>query len=283
MVTSSDDKLEIERGGLMLGILRSGAVCIKEMMRAPFDRVKLLLQTQAVNEKLVGKNYKGIVDAFKRIRKEEGRRAFWRGGVPMVLKSIIYDDIVSPTEYFNFLGFVLAYPLELARTRLAADVGKGKSERQFTGFLDCFRKVYKAEGIQGIYRGFGALSMGIMVYKSILSVGSRYLYPFMDDLPPNSILSHDLKFFASHHREAQLLFTSGFFLYYPFDTVSRRLMVQSGRKDVLYTGTVDCFKKIAQNEGLKGFYKGCLIPFFGLWTVNVLFPNMMFFSLKQIV
>ena len=45
---------------------------------------------------------------------------------------------------------------------------------------------------------------------------------------------------------------------YPFDTVRRRLMMQSGRKEVLYTGTVDYFIKIAKYEGFKGFFKGGL-------------------------
>jgi len=31
---------------------------------------------------------------------------------------------------------------------------------------------------------------------------------------------------------------------YPLDTVRRRLMMQSGRGDLLYSGTLDCFKKI---------------------------------------
>ena len=169
---------------------------------------------------------------------------------------------------------MLGYPFEFARTRLAADVGKGKSERQFTGLLDCFRKIYKAEGIQGIYRGFGASILGIIVYKSIFFVGDRYICN-IKDLPPSSEpVSQDINFLVFKLRVLELLFTSGFLLYYPFDTVSRRLMMQSGRKDVLYAGTVDCFKKIAQNEGLKGFYKGGLIPFFGFSTVKVLFPSM---------
>lgn len=43
---------------------------------------------------------------------------------------------------------------------------------------------------------------------------------------------------------------------YPLDTVRRRLMMQSGRKDVLYSGTLDCFKVILKNEGGKAFFKG---------------------------
>jgi len=50
---------------------------------------------------------------------------------------------------------------------------------------------------------------------------------------------------------------------YPLDTVRRRLMMQSGRvdasgnKEVLYNGTLDCFKKIFANEGgFSAFFKG---------------------------
>ncbi len=43
---------------------------------------------------------------------------------------------------------------------------------------------------------------------------------------------------------------------YPIDTVRRRLQMQSGRKDVLYKGAVDCFKVIAREEGSRAFFKG---------------------------
>ena len=34
----------------------------------------------------------------------------------------------------------------------------------------------------------------------------------------------------------------------PFDTVRRRLMMQSGAKEKLYSGTMDCFVQIAKKE-----------------------------------
>lgn len=47
---------------------------------------------------------------------------------------------------------------------------------------------------------------------------------------------------------------------YPFDTVRRRLMLQSGRKatEKTYKNTWDCWIKIAKQEGFRGFYKGTL-------------------------
>lgn len=44
---------------------------------------------------------------------------------------------------------------------------------------------------------------------------------------------------------------------YPWDTVRRRMMMQSGREDVLYKNTLDCWKKIYLEEsGIKGYFKG---------------------------
>ena len=57
---------------------------------------------------------------------------------------------------------------------------------------------------------------------------------------------------------AQFVTVSAGISSYPLDTVRRRLMMQSGRGDILYSGTIDCFKKIYQNEGGKAFFKGSL-------------------------
>lgn len=45
----------------------------------------------------------------------------------------------------------VVYPLDFARTRLAADIGKGES-REFKGLTDCIVKVAKSDGIVGLYR-----------------------------------------------------------------------------------------------------------------------------------
>merc|ERR1712142_505724 len=46
---------------------------------APIERVKLLLQVQAVSKQLTeAQKYKGMVDCFVRIPKEQGFGAFWR-------------------------------------------------------------------------------------------------------------------------------------------------------------------------------------------------------------
>ena len=46
------------------------------------------------------------------------------------------------------------------------------------------------------------------------------------------------------------------FVSYPLDTVKRRLMMQSGGKDVLYKSSFDCIVKVQKKEGLTALFKG---------------------------
>merc|ERR1712005_24866 len=45
---------------------------------------------------------------------------------------------------------------------------------------------------------------------------------------------------------------------YPFDTVRRRLQMQSNKpvEEWVYKGTADCFAKVAKEEGITAFFKG---------------------------
>lgn len=54
---------------------------------------------------------------------------------------------------------------------------------------------------------------------------------------------------------------------YPFDTVKVRLQTQT-LNHRLYTGSLDCFIKIAKQESVLGFYKGMSSPMFGVAIIN---------------
>jgi solute carrier family 25 (adenine nucleotide translocator) protein 4/5/6/31 len=62
-------------------------------------------------------------------------------------------------------SLMFVYPLDFARTRLAADVGKGES-REFNGLIDCIMKIFKSDGAYGLYRGFGISVIGIIIYRA---------------------------------------------------------------------------------------------------------------------
>lgn len=59
---------------------------------------------------------------------------------------------------------------------------------------------------------------------------------------------------------AQTVTTTAGIISYPFDTVRRRMMMQSGlpAEKRLYKNTFDCWIKTAKNEGPTAFFKGAL-------------------------
>jgi solute carrier family 25 (adenine nucleotide translocator) protein 4/5/6/31 len=270
---------EIKTGNFMLDFVLGGvSAAISKTAVAPIERVKLLLQTQDASSQIKGDmKYKGIMDVFVRVPKEEGFGAFWRGNLANVIRYFptqalnfafkdTYKKIFCPydpkKEFGKFFignlasggaagatSLMFVYPLDFARTRLAADVGKGPSDRQFNGLVDCLGKIYKSDGLNGLYRGFGISVLGIIVYRAFYFGGY--------DTAKRSILrpdSHVVYKFCV----AQVVTGISGLLSYPLDTVRRRLMMQSGRKDVMYSGTVDCIRKIWSNEGPKAFFKGAL-------------------------
>ena len=67
-------------------------------------------------------------------------------------------------------SLTIVYPLDFARTRLGADVGKAAADREFKGLADCIKKCYKADGlVRGLYPGFISSVQGIIVYRYEMS------------------------------------------------------------------------------------------------------------------
>lgn len=146
-------------------------------------------------------------------------------------------------------GLCFVYPLDFARTRLAADVGKGSS-REFTGLGNCISVIAKRDGIKGLYQGFGVSIQGIIVYRAAY-FGTYDTAKGMLPDPKNTPI-------VVSWMIAQTVTTGAGILSYPFDTVRRRMMMQSGRgqDERMYTGTIDCWRKIYQQEGGRAFFKG---------------------------
>lgn len=63
-------------------------------------------------------------------------------------------------------SLIFVYPLDFARTRLGADIGKSANERQFNGLFDCCGKIFRKDGIGGLYQGFGVSVLGIFTYRA---------------------------------------------------------------------------------------------------------------------
>uniref|UniRef100_A0A669BHS3 ADP/ATP translocase n=2 Tax=Oreochromis TaxID=8139 RepID=A0A669BHS3_ORENI len=172
------------------------AAAISKTAVAPIERVKLLLQVQHASKQIaVDKQYKGIIDCVVRIPKEQGFLSFWRGNLANVIryfptqalnfafkdkyKKIFLDGVDKRKQFWRYFAGNLAsggaagatslcfvYPLDFARTRLAADVGKAGHEREFKGLGDCLVKIFRSDGLKGLYQGFNVSVQGIIIYRA---------------------------------------------------------------------------------------------------------------------
>merc|ERR1712178_629440 len=198
------------------------AGAVAKTATAPIERVKLLIQTQDANPKIISgevPRYTGIINCFTRVASEQGIGAFWRGNLTNVIRYF-------PTQAFNFAfkdtiktlfpkykketqfgmffltnmasgglagagSLCFVYPLDYARTRLASDVGSGKA--QFSGLADCLVKTAKGpSGVMGLYNGFGVSVMGIIPYRGVyfgLFDSLKELNPYRKDKGPIGLAS----------------------------------------------------------------------------------------------
>jgi len=256
------------------------AAAISKTAVAPIERVKLLLQVQHISKQITeDQRYKGMVDCFVRIPKEQGFLSYWRGNLANVIryfptqalnfafkdkyKQVFLGGVDKKTQFWRYFMGNLAsggaagatslcfvYPLDFARTRLAADVGKGANQREFTGLGNCIAKIFKADGVVGLYRGFGVSVQGIIIYRAAY-------FGFFDTAKGMLPDPKNTPFLISW-AIAQTVTTVAGIVSYPFDTVRRRMMMQSGRSkaDIVYKNTLHAWGVIYKVEGGAAFFKG---------------------------
>ncbi|XP_072385881.1 ADP,ATP carrier protein-like [Diabrotica undecimpunctata] len=254
------------------------SAAISKTCVAPIESVKLLLQVQHISKQIAeDQRYKGMVDCFVRISKVQDVLAYWRGNTANVIryfptqalnfafkdkyKQIFLSEVDKKTQFWRyFLGnlasggaagatsLCFVYPLDFARTRLAADVGKGAGEREFSGLGNCLVKIFKADGLGGLYRGVSV--QGIIIYRAAFFGFYDTAKGILPD-PKNTPL-------VVSWAIAQTVTTVSGIISYPFDTVRRRMKMQSGRKktEIIYRSTAHCWATIAKTEGTGAFFKG---------------------------
>jgi len=261
---------------------------VSKTVMSPVERVKILMQTMDSNPKVISgevKPYSGIVDCFRRVASEQGIAAFWRGNLVNCLRyapqqgsALAFNDFFKNLfpkydknkefiQYFaaNLMSgglggaaaMVICYPMDYARTRLASDLTAGKG--QFNGIMDCLTKTVKQQGITGLYRGTAVSIAGAFVYRA----GQLGLYgtvmgfnPYKKDTGIKGFVSAVV--IGTAARTVILPFN------YPFDTVRRRMMLESDvpKEKRIYKSGIDCARQVFAKEGLKGLYKGAFPEIF---------------------
>jgi len=252
------------------------AAAISKTLNAPFERVKLIRQTN------VGK-YKGVWDCLYQLPKQEGPLAYWRGNGTNVLRyfptqalNFAFKDTYkqmfmpkrdTPYSYWEAFGrnmlsggaagatsLVFVYPLDLARTRMTTDMGKG-ADRLYKGLIDCTVKTWKEGGIRSLYKGFNISVAGIIPYRAVYFGG-------FDTLKIIFKMDHNTSFwFKWLISQTNTIIAQ--FITYPIDTV-RRVMMLGGQKakdgtvHPVYRSSFACAADILKKRGVSGMFKGAM-------------------------
>uniref|UniRef100_A0A164VX08 Mitochondrial carrier protein n=1 Tax=Daucus carota subsp. sativus TaxID=79200 RepID=A0A164VX08_DAUCS len=152
-----------------------------------------------------------------------------------------------------FSGLTVAlYPISVVKTRLQI-VTKDSVERNAFSVV---RGLLKAEGVPGLYRGFGTVITGAVPARIIFltalettkAAAFKMVEPFKVSEPTQAAIANGVAGMTAS------LFAQAVFV--PIDVVSQRLMVQGYAGHTSYNGGLDVARKILKSDGIRGFYRG---------------------------
>ena len=115
-----------------------------------------------------------------------------------------------------------SYPLELARTRLAADTTLKGQPRMYTGIVHCILHTLQHEGTRGLYKGMVASTAAVVPYLAISFTAYDEL---QSRLPDNTDVRSAWWYGVSKLGSGAAAGLVASTLVYPIDTVRRRMQV----------------------------------------------------------
>ncbi|GLG93072.1 Solute carrier family 25 member 44 [Gryllus bimaculatus] len=183
-------------------------------------------------------------------------------------------DMMDKSKFFplsmlsSFSVRCFLYPLTVIKTRLQVQ----RHDQMYKGLFDAYFKIYRYEGVPGLYRGFWISSFQIVsgvFYISTYEGVRHFLSQNNSDLKLKALVAGGC---AS---------VVGQTIIVPFDVLSQHLMVlgvvdRSSNKKVVMNPlgvslnparsrlatTVDIIKQIYVCDGLRGFYRGYMASLF---------------------
>lgn len=208
-------------------------------------------------------------------------KAFWKGNIPAELLYVAYGSIqfsayrltnqalqpfALPSAVESFVSggvagaaaTTLTYPLDLLRTRLAAQ----GSDKIYASLRGSIRDMARDEGIGGFFRGLGAGVGQVIPYMGL------FFSVYETLRPPLASLSFP---FGSGDATAGVL--AGVFAktgVFPLDVIRKRLQVQGPMRGRYAGGMIPVYgksvwgagKAILLREGWRGLYRGLGVGLF---------------------
>ncbi|KAI8620904.1 mitochondrial carrier domain-containing protein [Chytriomyces sp. MP71] len=157
-----------------------GSGFVNAFLACPMELVKIRLQNQSNGASNSLTSYAGPIDCCKKLYKQGGMRAFFKGmHVTVWRETPSYGAYFASYEIFSHLftppgqaldvpspglllagglteivGWLSTYPFDVIKTRIQSDLS-GKS----MGLWDTARTIYRSEGIRPFFSGLGATAV----------------------------------------------------------------------------------------------------------------------------
>ncbi|EFN56052.1 hypothetical protein CHLNCDRAFT_35348 [Chlorella variabilis] len=276
-------------------LLLSGGVAgaFSKSCTAPLARLTILYQVNGMQTAAAGSGGSllmrlGVGAALRHVARTEGLAALWKGNGVTIIHRLPYSatnfwvyehvnelwkrhipsqgawaagDVARRLVAGGVAGMsacALAYPLDLVRTRLAAQTTRS----YYTGIGHALRTIVADEGARGLYRGLGptllqvapSLAINYAAYETM-----RSAWLAQTDLPTPTVPMS-----LACGSAAGLVSSTATF---PLDLVRRRLQLrgQGGaggggpQQPATFRGT---FSAVLQREGVRGLYSGILPEYY---------------------
>ncbi|KAI0888287.1 mitochondrial 2-oxodicarboxylate carrier 1 [Annulohypoxylon maeteangense] len=141
------------------------------------------------------------------------------------------------------------YPLDVVKTRVQLQTGKGTGADSYNGMMDCFQKIVRNEGFSRLYRGITA---------PILMEAPKRATKFAANDEWGKLYR---KAFGAEKMNQSLSILTGAsagatesFVVVPFELVKIRLQDKASAGK--YSGMIDVVAKTIKNEGILAMYNG---------------------------
>ncbi|KAG1371758.1 mitochondrial substrate carrier family protein B [Cocos nucifera] len=269
--------------GTVAHLLAGGvAGAVSKTCTAPLARLTILFQVQGMHSDVAALSKASIWHEASRIVYEEGFRAFWKGNLVTIAHRLPYSSIsfYAYERYKHFLQLIpglnrhkeyasadvcvrliggglagitaasMTYPLDLVRTRLAAQT----KTIYYRGISHALYAICRDEGAKGLYKGLGATLLGVGPSIAIsFSVYETLRSQWQLQRPHDSAVFVNLAC-------GSLSGIASSTVTFPLDLVRRRMQLEGagGRARVYNSGLFGTFKHIVHTEGFRGLYRGIL-------------------------
>ncbi|WQF88555.1 Putative mitochondrial carrier protein [Colletotrichum destructivum] len=257
----------------------------------PFDTIKVRLQTTDASR------FSGPLQCVTQTLRNEGVPGLYKGATPPLVGWMFMDSVMlgSLTVYRRLLAESLfrvgsvenlpsyghgiagmmagstvsfiAAPVEHVKARLQIQYAANKTERLYSGPVDCLRKIYAHHGVKGVYHGLSAtlLFRGFFFcWWGSYDVFSRYFRE-------NTKLSAPAVNFWAGGLSAQVFWLTS----YPSDVIKQRIMTDplgGGLNDGVqrFPRWRDAATAVYREAGWKGYWRGFLPCFLRAFPANAM-------------